>query len=73
MSYELFCSIDQYHSLAFNQRLSKFNNQVYSNDAFALWPVYSGERFRFRASWPSCLFSDALAGPRSAVGKAPDS
>ena len=22
------------------------NNQVYSNDEFDLWPVYSGERFR---------------------------
>ena len=28
------------------------NKQVYSNDEFDLWPVYSG--VRFRASWPSC-------------------
>ena len=30
------------------------NSQVYSNDEFDLWPVYSGERFR--AFRPSCLF-----------------
>ena len=29
------------------------NSQVYSNDEFDLWPVYSGERFR--AFRPSCL------------------
>ena len=28
------------------------NSQVYSNDEFDLWPVYSGERFR--AFRPSC-------------------
>ena len=35
------------------------NSQVYSNDEFDLWPVYSGERFR--AFRPSCcrLFEDA--------------
>ena len=30
------------------------NSQVYSNDEFDLWPVYSGERFR--AFRPSCLW-----------------
>ena len=29
------------------------NSQVYSNDEFDLWPVYSGERFR--AFRPSCF------------------
>ena len=29
------------------------NSQVYSNDEFDLWPVYSGEQFR--AFRPSCL------------------
>ena len=30
------------------------NSQVYSNDEFDLWPVYSGEWFR--AFRPSCFF-----------------
>ena len=33
--------------------LTVSNSQVYSNDEFDLWPVYSGERFR--ALRPSCL------------------
>ena len=33
-----FCNIGQDHPLT--------NNQVYSNDEFDFWPVYSGERFR---------------------------
>ena len=35
------------------------NSQVYSNDEFNLWPVYSGERFR--AFRPSCFKIHALA------------
>ena len=31
------------------------NSQVYSNDEFDLWPIYSGERFR--AFRPSCLYA----------------
>ena len=31
------------------------NNQVYSDDEFDLWPVYSGEQFR--ASGPSCFYT----------------
>ena len=42
------CSLTQDH-----HSLTVSNNQVYSNNEFDLWPVYSGERFR--ASWPSCL------------------
>ena len=34
------------------------NSQVYSNDEFELWPVYSGERFR--AFRPSCLSSFSM-------------
>ena len=33
--------------------LTVSNSQVYSNDEFALWLVYSGERFR--AFRPSCF------------------
>ena len=37
--------------------LTVSNSQVYSNDEFDLWPVYSGERFR--ALRPACLgFND---------------
>ena len=38
-----YCNVGQDHPLT--------NNQVYSNDEFDLWPVYSGERLR-----ASCLF-----------------
>ena len=41
-----FCNVGQDHPLT--------KNQVYSNDEFDLWPVYSGERLR--ASGPSCFF-----------------
>ena len=33
----IFCNIGQGHPLILT------NNQVYSNDEFDLWPVYSGE------------------------------
>ena len=33
--------------------LTVSNSQVYSNDEFDIWPVYSGERFR--AFRPSCF------------------
>ena len=33
--------------------LTVSNSQIYSNDEFDLWTVYSGERFR--AFRPSCL------------------
>ena len=50
-----FCNVGQDHSLTLNQYLHSLtvsNSQVYSNDEFDLWPVYSGERLRvFR---PSC-------------------
>ena len=42
-----FCNIGQAHPLT--------NTQVYSNDEFDLWPVYSGERFK--ASGPSCFYT----------------
>ena len=55
--YFYFCNINQSHSLTFNRivchSLTVSNSQVYSNDEFDLWPVYSGEQFRL--SWPSCL------------------
>ena len=41
-----FCNVGQDHPLTFNQ------NQVYSDDEFDLWSVYSGERLR--ASGLSC-------------------
>ena len=43
-----FCNVGQDHPLTLT------NNQVYSNDVFDLWSVYSGERLR--ASGPSCLY-----------------
>ena len=42
-----FCYVGQ------DRPLTLTNNQVYSNDKFYLWPVYSGERLR--ASEPSCF------------------
>ena len=46
----IFCSIGQDHSLTFITNvchsLTVSNNQVYTDDEFDSWPVYSSERFR---------------------------
>ena len=59
----IFCNIVQDHSLALTNAFHIFivsNNQVYSNDEFGLWPVYSDERFW--ASWPSCYMNNISTG-----------
>ena len=47
-----FCNVGQ-GNFFYSHSLTVLNNQVYSNNVFDLWTVYSGKRFR--VSWPSCF------------------